>query len=135
MTAVFPTRQSSGYGVDTGYVHTDNRPNVTRVALRKSPIEEITPAGIRTSEEEHELDVIVYATGFDAMTGALLRVDIRGRDGHALKDAWEAGPRTYLGLGLHGFPTLFPLPRHGTPSVPTNILVTHTHHHERKRGT
>src|SRR3546814_68761 len=116
--------------VDTGYYDTYNRPNVTLVDLRKSPIEEITPAGIRTSEEEHELDVIVYATGFDAMTGALLRVDIRGRDGQALKDAWEAGPRTYLGLGVHGFPKLFTLTGPGTPSVLTNMMATIQQHVE-----
>jgi cyclohexanone monooxygenase len=116
--------------VDTGYYATYNRPNVHLVDLRETPIEEITPEGIRTSDQLRELDVIVFATGFDAMTGALLRIDITGRDGVALRDAWEAGPRTYLGLGVAGFPNLFIVTGPGSPSVLTNMLVSIQHHVE-----
>ena len=101
--------------VDTGYYATFNRPNVHLVDLRETPIEEITPEGIRTSDTHRELDAIVFATGFDAMTGALLRIDIKGRDGQTLRDAWEAGPRTYLGLGIAGLPE--PV-RHHRPRQP-----------------
>jgi cyclohexanone monooxygenase len=129
--------------VDTGYYATFNRPNVHLVDLRETPIEEITPRGIRTSDTHRELDAIVFATGFDAMTGALLRIDIKGRDGQTLQDAWEAGPRTYLGLGIAGFPNLFVITGPGSPSVLTNMLVSIQHHvewiadciaHMRERG-
>jgi cation diffusion facilitator CzcD-associated flavoprotein CzcO len=116
--------------VDTGYYATFNRPNVRLVDLRETPIEEITPTGIRTSEELVELDVIVFATGFDAMTGALLKIDIKGRDGVTLQEAWEAGPRTYLGLGVAGFPNLFLVTGPGSPSVLTNMLVSIQQHVE-----
>ncbi|MFZ6005648.1 MAG: flavin-containing monooxygenase [Actinomycetota bacterium] len=108
--------------VDSGYWATFNRPNVTLVDLRESPIEAITAQGIRTTEQEHRLDVIVYATGFDAMTGALARIDIRGRGGRALAEAWEAGPRTYLGLMVAGFPNLFVITGPGSPSVLANMM-------------
>jgi cyclohexanone monooxygenase len=114
--------------VDTGYYATFNRPNVHLVDLRKTPIERITPDGIATTEADYDLDCIVYATGFDAMTGALLRIDIRGRDGLALRDAWAAGPRTYLGLGINGFPNLFTISGPGSPSVLTNMLVSIQQH-------
>ncbi|HEY0420665.1 MAG TPA: NAD(P)/FAD-dependent oxidoreductase, partial [Acetobacteraceae bacterium] len=84
--------------VDTEYFATFNRPNVTLVDVRGAPIEEITPAGLRTTEAEYVFDIIVFATGFDAMTGALARIDIAGRGGLKLVEKWEAGPRTYLGL-------------------------------------
>jgi cation diffusion facilitator CzcD-associated flavoprotein CzcO len=116
--------------VDTGYWETFNRDNVHLVDLREDPIEAITPAGIRTTTGEHPLDAIVYATGFDAMTGALLRVDIRGRGGRTLQDAWAAGPRTYLGLGVVGFPNLFTITGPGSPSVLTNMLVSIQQHVE-----
>ena len=114
--------------LDTGYYETFNRPNVELVDLRDTPIEAITPTGIRTTEGEHELDCIVYATGFDAMTGALLRIDIRGRDGLPLQEAWAAGPRTYLGLGVAGFPNLFTITGPGSPSVLTNMMVSIEQH-------
>jgi cation diffusion facilitator CzcD-associated flavoprotein CzcO len=116
--------------VDIGYYETFNRPNVSLVDLRATPIERITPTGIATTAGEHELDSIVFATGFDAMTGALLRVDIRGRDGLALRDAWAAGPHTYLGLGVHGFPNLFLITGPGSPSVLTNMLESIQQHVE-----
>ncbi len=116
--------------VDTGYWATFNRPNVHLVDLREAPIEAITPTGIRTAAGHHDLDAIVYATGFDAMTGALLRIDVRGRGGRTLQDAWAAGPRTYLGLGIHGFPNLFTITGPGSPSVLTNMMVSIQQHVE-----
>ena len=91
--------------IDTNYFETYNRSNVTLVDLRNAPIERIIRAGICTTEAEYPVDIIVFATGFDAMTGPMLRMDIRGRGGVALKDVWEAGPRTYLGLQVPASPT------------------------------
>jgi len=116
--------------IDTGYYDTFNQPHVTLVDVTETPIEAITPTGIRTTAGEHPLDVIVFATGFDAMTGALLRIDVRGRGGVALRDAWAAGPRTYLGLGVAGFPNLFTVTGPGSPSVLTNMIVSIEHHVE-----
>jgi cyclohexanone monooxygenase len=98
------------------------------VDLRETPITSITPGGIRTTAAEYELDAIVYATGFDAMTGALMRIDIRGKDGVTLQDAWAAGPRTYLGLGVVGFPNFFTITGPGSPSVLTNMIVSIEQH-------
>jgi cation diffusion facilitator CzcD-associated flavoprotein CzcO len=116
--------------IDTNYFETFNRPNVTLVDLRATPIEEITPEGLRTTATEHQLDVIVFATGFDAMTGALLKMDIRGRDGRSLRDKWAAGPRTYLGLQVAGFPNLFTITGPGSPSVLSNMPVSIEQHVE-----
>src|SRR3954451_8740963 len=93
--------------IDTDYFETFNRDNVELVDVRADPIEQITPQGIRTRDVEYPLDIIVFATGFDGMTGSLLRMDIRGRDGLPLAKAWAAGPRNYLGLQVAGFPNLF----------------------------
>jgi cyclohexanone monooxygenase len=98
------------------------------VDLKETPIERITPNGIATTDAEYSFDCIVYATGFDAMTGALLRIDIRGRDGLALRDAWAAGPRTFLGLNVNGFPNFFTISGPGSPSVLTNMLVSIQQH-------
>jgi len=114
--------------VDTDYYATFNRPNVTLVALRETPIEEVTPSGVRTSMAHYALDSLVFATGFDAMTGALLAVDIRGRDGLRLADAWREGPRMYLGLMAHGFPNLFTVTGPGSPSVLSNMVVSIEQH-------
>ena len=114
--------------LDTGYFETYNRPNVRLVDVRRHPIERITPNGIVVAGEEHRLDSIVFATGFDAMTGAVLRVDIRGRGGLRLKDKWNAGPRTYLGLGTAGFPNLFFISGPGSPSVLTNMICSIEQH-------
>jgi cyclohexanone monooxygenase len=114
--------------VDTGYYETFNRPNVRLVDISQNGIEEITPDGLRANGESFALDALVFATGFDAMTGTLLRMDIRGRDGRTLKDAWEAGPRTYLGLGVAGFPNLFLITGPGSPSVLTNMIVSIEQH-------
>ena len=109
--------------VDTGYYETFNRDNVSLVDLKKTPIERITADAIRTSAADHAVDAIVFATGFDALTGALALIDIRGIGGTALKDKWAAGPRTYLGLMSAGFPNLFIVTGPGSPSVLVNMLV------------
>jgi cation diffusion facilitator CzcD-associated flavoprotein CzcO len=114
--------------LDTGYYETFNRPNVQLVDISRSPIEEITPTGIRANGEHHEVDVIVFATGFDAMTGSILGIDIKGRDGMSMREAWHAGPRTYLGLGVPMFPNLFIITGPGSPSVLTNMVVSIEHH-------
>jgi len=116
--------------LDTNYYETYNRPNVTLVDLRKTPIEAITPDGLRTSDTEYALDSIVFATGYNAMTGALLAVDIRGRGGQPLRERWEAGPRSYLGIGIAGFPNLFTITGPGSPSVLTNMPVAIEQHVE-----
>jgi len=114
--------------IDTGYFETFNRDNVSLVDLRADPIERITPGGIRTRSREHLLDVIVFATGYDAMTGALLAMDIRGRGGRSLRDDWRAGPVTYLGLQVPGYPNLFTITGPGSPSVLTNMPVAIEQH-------
>ena len=114
--------------VDTGYFETFNRDNVELVNVKDHPIERITPKGLVTNGEEHSFDIIVFATGFDAMTGSLLSIDTRGRDGLKLKDKWEAGPRTFLGLQTHGFPNLFTISGPGSPSVLTNMIVSIEQH-------
>jgi cyclohexanone monooxygenase len=109
--------------VDVGYFETYNRDNVALVDLRRDPILEITPEGVRTRSGLHRLDSLVFATGFDAMTGALLAIDIRGRGGRRLADDWAAGPRTYLGLMTAGYPNLFIVTGPGSPSVLANMIV------------
>jgi cation diffusion facilitator CzcD-associated flavoprotein CzcO len=112
----------------TNYYETYNLPHVRLVDLKKTPIVEITPAGVRTSDEEVELDALVFATGFDALTGPLLAVDIRGRGGVALADKWAEGPRTFLGLSVAGFPNLFTITGPGSPSVLSNMIVSIEQH-------
>jgi len=114
--------------VDTNYYATFNRSNVSLVDVRKSPIETITPTGLKTSDASYEFDVIVFATGFDAMTGALMKIDIRGCAGQPLQEAWAEGPKTYLGLAIAGFPNLFTITGPGSPSVLTNMLPSIEHH-------
>ena len=114
--------------IDTDYFETYNRPNVSLVDVKATPIRRISEAGICTAEAEYPVDIIVFATGFDAMTGPLLRMDIRGRDGIALKDVWEAGPRNYLGLQVAGFPNLFTITGPGSPSVLCNMPVAIEQH-------
>ncbi|ATB32989.1 cyclohexanone monooxygenase [Melittangium boletus DSM 14713] len=116
--------------VDTGYYETFNRDNVTLVDVKLSPLEEITPRGLRTRSAEYELDSIVFATGFDAFTGALCNIDIRGRGNASLKQKWAGGPRTYLGLAIAGFPNLFTITGPGSPSVFSNTLVSIEQHVE-----
>ena len=108
--------------VDTNWYETFNRDNVSLVDVRETPITEITPTGVKTSDAEYPVDVIVYATGFDAMTGALSKIDIRGRGGRALNEVWAEGPKTYLGLQVAGFPNLFTVTGPGSPSVLSNMI-------------
>ncbi len=116
--------------VDTGYYATFNRPNVALVDVSATPIEAITSTGLRVGGRDYEVDCIVFATGFDAMTGALLKIDVRGRGGQTLQQKWEAGPRTYLGLQTAGFPNLFTITGPGSPSVLTNMLPSIEQHVE-----
>jgi len=109
--------------LENGYYESFNRDNVTLLDARSVPIEEITPRGVRTGEGEYEVDAIVYATGFDAMTGTLFGMGITGRDGLRLRDKWADGPRTYLGLTTHGFPNLFVITGPQSPSVLSNMPV------------
>jgi cation diffusion facilitator CzcD-associated flavoprotein CzcO len=115
--------------IDSGYFETFNRPNVSLVDVRSNPIESITEDGVRLRDgTEHKLDIIVFATGFDAMTGPLLRLNIEGRDGLALRDVWSAGPRSYLGLQVAGFPNLFTVTGPGSHSVLCNMPVAIEQH-------
>ena len=113
--------------IDTDYFETFNRDNVTLVDVREAPIEEITADGVVTGGKEYELDAIVFATGFDAMTGSFNKIDIRGRDG-TLKEKWAAGPKTYLGLMVAGFPNMFIVAGPGSPSVLSNMIVSIEQH-------
>jgi cyclohexanone monooxygenase len=113
---------------DTEYYETFNRPNVTLIDLRATPIEAIVPQGVRTAERVFALDDLVFATGFDAMTGALTRIEIRGADGTTLAEKWAAGPRTYLGLATAGFPNLFIITGPGSPSVLSNMVPSIEQH-------
>ncbi|HLY22767.1 MAG TPA: NAD(P)/FAD-dependent oxidoreductase [bacterium] len=114
--------------VETGYYATFNRPNVTLVDVRSTPIEQIGPSGIRTSGAEYDVDSIVFATGFDAITGTLHKIDIRGRDGAALERKWAQGPRAYLGIMTAGFPNLFIITGPGSPSFLANVIVSIEQH-------
>jgi cation diffusion facilitator CzcD-associated flavoprotein CzcO len=93
--------------LETGYYEAFNRDNVLLVDVREAPIERITPKGVKTTEKEYEFDVIIYATGFDAVTGSLTRIDLRGLDGQSIKDKWANGPRSLFGIQTAGFPNLF----------------------------
>ena len=109
---------------DTNYFQTFNRPNVRLISVRRTPIESIDAAGINTSLDAHyDIDALVLATGFDAMTGALAKIDIVGRGGQRLRDDWAEGPRTYLGLGVDGFPNLFLVSGPGAPAVLANMVL------------
>ncbi len=113
---------------DTGYYETFNRDDVTLVDVRQSPIERVTPTGVRTQDGDYELDAIVFATGYDAITGALRNIDISAKGGASLADKWEQGPRAYLGLMSAGFPNLFFITGPGSPSVLTNVIVAIEQH-------
>ena len=116
--------------LDTDYYATFNRPNVTLVDVSDAPIEEITRTGLRTGGEDYALDTIVFAIGFDAMTGPLLRIDIRGKGGRTLTAKWADGPRAYLGLAIEGFPNLFTITGPASPSVLTNMVPAIEQHVE-----
>ncbi|MCW2539994.1 MAG: cyclohexanone monooxygenase [Frankiales bacterium] len=114
--------------IDSGYFETYNRDNVTLVDVKTNPIEEITPTGLRTTADSYDLDVLVFATGFDAMTGPLFRMGIVGKDGLSLQDKWDAGPRTYLGISTVGFPNMFMITGPGSPSVLSNMTTSIEQH-------
>ncbi|CAI7975330.1 hypothetical protein FRAHR75_170097 [Frankia sp. Hr75.2] len=114
-----------------GYYETFNRDNVTLVDLRAGPVQEITSSGIRTGQGSYDVDVILFATGFDALTGALSRIDVRGRGGALLRELWrDEGPVSYLGLQVAGFPNLFMIQGPGSPSAASNFLAAMEHHAE-----
>jgi cyclohexanone monooxygenase len=114
--------------IGSDYFETYNRDNVELVDVRRSPITRITPRGIATADREFEVDVIVFAIGFDAMTGALLDIDVRGAGGRSLREKWEHGPRTYLGLAIEGFPNLFAITGPGSPGVLSNMALSIEQH-------
>jgi cyclohexanone monooxygenase len=114
--------------VDTDYYLTYNQPNVDLVDVRNAPIEAVTPEGLLVGGKQYSFDAIVFATGFDAMTGALTRMGIVGRDGEALADKWHGGPRTYLGVMTAGFPNMFMITGPGSPSVLSNMMVSIEQH-------
>jgi cyclohexanone monooxygenase len=114
--------------VDSDYFATFNRPNVTLVDIKSNPIEEILPNAVRTGGKDHEVDALVLATGFDAMTGSVAKIEIRGRDGQTLNQKWAEGPKTYLGLMSAGFPNLFIITGPGSPSVLSNMIVSIEQH-------
>ncbi len=133
-TARLLTPTSYPFGVkrvplDSGYFETFNQPHVHLVDVKSNPIGEITPRGVKLQDgTEYALDILVYATGFDAMTGPLTRIDIRGRRGQLLREKWEHGPRTYLGLTTAGFPNLFTITGPQSPSVLSNMPVSIEQH-------
>lgn len=114
--------------LDSGYYEVFNWPHVQLVDLRKTPMIEFTENGLRTVDQEYQLDVVVFATGFDAMTGALMAIDIRGKDGTRLSEKWRDGPRTYLGLAVGGFPNMFTVTGPLSPSVLSNMVVSIEQH-------
>ncbi len=114
--------------VDTDYYATFNRPNVTLVDIRDGGIEEILPNAVRAGGKDYEIDALVLATGFDAMTGSVAKIDIIGRNGQTLNQKWAEGPRTYLGLMSEGFPNLFIITGPGSPSVLSNMIVSIEQH-------
>ena len=116
--------------LDDNYYAVYNQPHVSLVDLLKDPIATVTESGIETSSGTRHFDVIVFATGFDAMTGALVSVDIRGKGGVSLADAWADGPQTYLGLTVSGFPNFFAITGPGSPSVLSNMVVSIEQHVE-----
>lgn len=112
------------------YYGTYNRDNVSLVDVDANPITELTPDGVRTTADHYDIDVLVFATGFDAMTGAILAMDIYGRDGRSLEEKWADGPTTYLGLGIHDFPNCFTITGPQSPSVLTNMPMSIEQHVE-----
>jgi cyclohexanone monooxygenase len=114
--------------IDTDYFETFNRPNVTLVDLKSDPIEEILPNAVRAGAKDYKVDALVFATGFDAMTGSVAKIDISGRHGERLNRKWAEGPKTYLGLMSAGFPNLFIITGPGSPSVLSNMIVSIEQH-------
>ncbi len=114
--------------VETNYYETFNRPNVTLMDIRQLPIERFTPGGLVAGGREYGFDAVVFATGFDAVIGSLLRIDLRGRAGRRLSDHWREQPKSYLGLAVAGFPNLFTINGPGSPSVLSNMVQSIEQH-------
>ncbi len=114
--------------VESGYYETFNRPNVSLIDLKRAPLERFTVDGLIAGGKNYQFDSVVFATGFDAMTGSLLRVEIRGRGGQSLREQWRERPRTYLGLCVAGFPNLFMINGPGSPSVLSNMVQSIEQH-------
>jgi len=114
--------------LDTDYYETYNRDNVTLVDIRSKPIEKITPTGLRTADADYALDAIVFATGFDAMTGAMKEIDIHTDAGMSVREKWEHGPRTYLGIMIAGFPNLFMITGPQSPGVKSQMILACEQH-------
>jgi cation diffusion facilitator CzcD-associated flavoprotein CzcO len=130
--------------LETKYYEVYNQPNVTLVDIKETPIERITPTGIKTSDAEYGFDMIIYATGFDAITGAFDQIDIRGAGGLRLKDKWKGGPQTYLGVMVEDFPNMLMLmgPHTALGNIPRSIeynvewvtgLIRHARDHKLTR--
>jgi cation diffusion facilitator CzcD-associated flavoprotein CzcO len=143
-TKLIPTNHGFGtrrVPLETKYYEVYNQPNVRLVDIKETPIERITPTGLRVAGQDHAFDIIVYATGFDAITGSFDRIDISGVDGLKLKDKWKGGPKTYLGVQVEGFPNLFMVmgPHTALGNIPRSIeynvdWVTGVIRHMRERG-
>jgi cyclohexanone monooxygenase len=114
--------------VDTAYFETFNRNNVTLIDVKSDPIRSFNPNGLSTQSRSFELDTVILAIGFDAITGALLKIDITGRDGLKLRDRWAEGPRNYIGMAVSGFPNMFMVTGPGSPSVFTNMVASIEQH-------
>src|SRR5881397_3581103 len=114
--------------LDTDYYETYNRDNVTLVDIRSKPIKEIMPTGLRTADANYALDAIVFATGFDAMTGAMKEIDIHTDGGMSVREKWEHGPRTYLGIMIAGFPNLFMITGPQSPGVKSQMILACEQH-------
>jgi cyclohexanone monooxygenase len=113
---------------ENGYLEIFNRADVSLVDLKSDPIMEVTPSGLKTRDNEFPLDIMIFATGFDSGTGAMMKVDLRGRNGQRFSDKWADGPRTYLGLMSNGFPNLFMIAQPGSPSIRSQVLVSIEQH-------
>ena len=116
--------------VDTNYYETFNKENVTLVDVRQCPIQSITKTGLLTLDDSYDLDVLIFATGFDAITGTLMRIDIRGRGGMKLSNKWAKSPNNFLGLSVAGFPNFFVITGPGSPSVLSNMVLSIEQHVE-----
>jgi cation diffusion facilitator CzcD-associated flavoprotein CzcO len=112
----------------TGYYETFNRDNVTLVDVRDKGVERLTPGGLRAEGVDYDLDTIIYATGFDAMTGSVTRIKITGKDGQTIQEKWDEGPKTYLGLMISGFPNMFNMVSAGSPSVLATMVTSAEQH-------